>query len=351
MSSLTSFSFLFKKNFLNYFRVHEFNRGSCSVFRAVSSVMCASRVSLGLLRRVLSCFPGDVSLSLAYGSGVLAQRGSKSGNNILDFLLAVNEPTSWHVQNLKMNPRHYSCVRIMGPQWIAKIQLNYGASVYFNTLVPCEGRLMKYGVISTEDLLDDLLHWKTLYVSGRLHKPVRILRQQDGEGRLHTALQVNLRSAMTAALLTLPESFSEEQLFTTIAGLSYTGDFRMVVGEDRSKVENIVHPNLEEFRRLYAQFLHESPYVVYQPSQGRLELDKSADTQFTQLLALPTHLQQQLTNLVDPPGRNRDVEEVLLQISQDPECGLWVRKGPVKAIRYSAQKVKKMWKGFLTSRR
>ena len=50
------------------------------------------------------------------------------------------------------------------------------------------------------------------------------------EGHCHQYLKHrclrNLASALTTALLLLPVTFTEEELFLTIAGLSYTGDFR-----------------------------------------------------------------------------------------------------------------------------
>lgn len=58
-----------------------------------------------------------------------------------------------------------------------------------------------------------------------------------------------------------------------------------------------------------------------------LQADKSPEGQFIQLMALPRTLQQRITKLVDPPGKNRDVEEILLQVAQDPDCGAVVQQG------------------------
>ncbi|XP_059571919.1 phosphatidate cytidylyltransferase, mitochondrial isoform X3 [Alligator mississippiensis] len=290
------------------------------------------------LRRILAHFPQELSLAFAYGSGVFRQAGAAAGlsaNDMLDFVFAVDDSVTWHMMNLLKNKSHYSFLKFLGPKQISNIQ-NYGAGIYYNTLVPFHGR-------------------------------VKILTQNEN-GKLQAALVSNLKSAVTAAFLMLPESFCEEDLYMQIAGLSYSGDFRMIIGEDGLKVQNIVKLNVPHFQKLYANILQDCPQVVYKHQLGRLEIDKSPEGQFTQLMALPRTLQQKLTALVDPPGKNRDVEEILLQVAHDPDCGLVVRQGISgivrssslvqsaktiltaglkKSMTYSMRKMYKMTKGWL----
>ncbi|XP_063283640.1 phosphatidate cytidylyltransferase, mitochondrial [Pelobates fuscus] len=321
-------------------------------------------------RRILTYFPQDISLAFAYGSGVFRQSGTAHnnvGNNMLDFVFAVDDPVTWHTMNIKQNRAHYSVLKYLGPRHITTIQNDYGAGVYYNTIVPCDGKVIKYGIVSTDRLVEDLLHWKTLYIAGRLHKPVKILTQKEN-GRLRTALNANLKSALTAAFLMLPESFTEEELYLQIAGLSYSGDFRMIIGEDKAKVLNIVRPNVAHFQKLFSNILQECSQAVYKAPTGRVEIDKSPEGQFIQLMALPKTLQQKITLLVDPPGKNRDVEEMLLQVAHDPDCGSVVQQaicgivksssltqstkgiltaGLKKTVSYSAKKIYKMVKSLL----
>ncbi|KAF4792667.1 Phosphatidate cytidylyltransferase, mitochondrial [Turdus rufiventris] len=277
-------------------------------------------------RRVLAHFPQELSLAFAYGSGVFRQAGASAEQgetNMLDFVFAVDDAVTWHMTNLLKNRSHYSFLKFFGPKKISTVQ-RYGAGIYYNTLVPCNDRMIKYGVISTDALIEDLFHWKTLYVAGRLQKPVKILAQNENS-RLQAALVSNLKSAVTAAFLMLPESFSEEDLYMQIAGLSYSGDFRMIIGEDKSKVQNIVKPNVAHFQKLYSTILQDCP-----------QIDKSPEGQFIQLMALPKTLQQKITALVNPPGKNRDVEEILLQVAHDPDCGFVVHQGISGIVRSSS---------------
>jgi len=317
----------------------------------------------GVFREVLRALPGNRSLVFAYGSGVFQQQGSLKANNMVDFIIAVENSQEWHRENLARHPSHYaSLARLLGHSRVAGLQRHWGARLYFNTLVPWgEGRI-KYGVIDRRDLLTDLLDWETLYTAGRLHKPVNILeRREDRE--VEEALTTNLSSALHAALLLLPARFPEEQLYLTIAGLSYTGDFRMVVGEDKNKVANIVRPQLARFARLYRNRIEASQEFL-EVKEGQCVQDCGHLARLHHLELLPLHLTDRL--VVDWSRRfrrTRDLETVCHSLAGYPDCdhrlaaavaalvqatdksqaakGI-LTAGPRKAAIYAGQKLRKM---------
>ncbi|KAJ1620665.1 mitochondrial matrix Mmp37 [Pavlovales sp. CCMP2436] len=239
---------------------------------------------------VLRALP-EVDYAVAYGSGVFPQEGGfpqeegavapptavAPADTMVDFLLAVSDPLGWHAANLRLNGSHYSALGALGPRAVTAVQRCGGGRVYFNTLVPhsssspplarvtgaatgaaarvhSEHRLIKYGVIDLAHLRADLLGWETLYVSGRLHKPVRTLVHC---AKLEPALRANQKAALAAGLLSLPARFTERELYSAIASLSYAGDVRMGIAEDPRKVEKLVLPpdSFAKFGGLYAHLL------------------------------------------------------------------------------------------------
>lgn len=165
---------------------------------------------------------------------------------------------------------------IMGPRVISELQDSFGAKSYFNTLVPFEDGLIKYGVLNRSNLIADLLDWESLYVAGRLQKPVRIIDRSSKEidPELSMALRMNLKNALHTSFLLLPEKFSEQKLYETICGLSYTGDFRMHVGgEDKNKVQRIAEGSITELRQLYAKQMSKMSEFVY----AKTAIDASDD--------------------------------------------------------------------------
>jgi hypothetical protein len=136
----------------------------------------------------------------------------------------------------------------LGGSTIAALQAT-GAGVYYNTSVQLCGRTVKYGVIECASLLDDLKHWRSLYIAGRAHKPVRPLRELPAE--LELLVANNLRSALSAALLLLPLRFDDAGLFGTICGLSYSGDVRMGIGESPRKPGDIADGQRDALAELY----------------------------------------------------------------------------------------------------
>ena len=339
-----------------------------SICRCFGSTTCTdvTQANSDVFCRVINTFPKGIQMAFAYGSGVFQQQGGDMSKNMLDFIIVVDNPVQWHEENLETNSNHYSFLKHLGAKRICSIQENYGAGIYFNTLIPFEQRLIKYGVIGTQKLVADLVHWDHLYVSGRLHKPVRIVKRPTSSEVIRS-LDKNLCSALHASLLLLPETFTELELFTMITGLSYSGDFRMTFGEDKGKVLKIVTPNLEHFHTLYQPIIEKNKFVHYNENLGKFVNLHNEVTRFYNLNGLPRNALQGILKHQKNPNMHGDLEDVIRKVAKDTNTGEYVAKsvasivnrsswtqsvknvptaGVLKTIRYSYSKVKKMLKGM-----
>ena len=223
---------------------------------------------------------------------------------------------------------------------------------------------MKYGVISRDALVDDLRSWSSFYIGGRMHKPVAMIdgfgvhgrtvrvaaaaagkeasMLEDGfelgkttiaggkittqhvtkqvtqpeDDELFRASEDNLQNALTASLLLLPEKFTEQTLYETIAGLSYAGDFRMSIAENPDKVKNIVRNggSPARFRKLYMRSICASELRGYtctedcesvSPELVELYQNVSAEARAKLLLSLPFAFRRRMAGHIN----SHDVEE------------------------------------------
>ena len=254
------------------------------------------------LSAIVDSFQPGIVHAIGYGSGVFVQQSSTpeqpgggaadhkttsppDDQPMIDLILTVSDSKAFHRHMLELFPDHYSALaRVCGPTFCTNLQRSerYGAGVYFNPLVEspvttlstcanssgCK-RKIKYGIVQTEDLVDDLMNWRWLYLAGRMQKPTVNV---DGLGecdRIALAQKQNLDMAVAASLLLLGGSRSSDSsaaqtlqtypltsLFEQIAGLSYAGDPRMDVGgEDPDKVSKLVRSDGQEgrFYDLYKQ--------------------------------------------------------------------------------------------------
>lgn len=326
-------------------------------------------IGIHQLKGILKCFPRDMKFCFAYGSGAFKQINNQSNNNMVDLIFVVHNVNQWHAENLKLNPKHYAQpLRFLGHRAIANVQEKWGAKVYYNTLVKMAGGYtIKYGIISEVSLIEDLLDWNDLYLAGRLHKPVKVLVEPNEHSQLPTALVQNLHSAVHAALLLLPQHFTETDFYKTIAGLSYNGDFRMTFGENKEKVNNIVLPQITHFKQLYSPILQHFENYVDIPKSDKMAItchqDTSPATKVHHLNQLPRMPQVKLVRAWSQGPRSKDTEDCLRAIAHDPECGeileeclkkiVWRSSvtqslkgiptaGLVKSVKYSAAKIMKM---------
>lgn len=326
--------------------------------------------SLPFYKNILSLFPlEELTYCFAYGSGVIKQSGKYSSQPMIDLVFVVNDTVQFHKQNLDMNPHHYSGLKYLGSKLVANVQDNFGAKVYYNTLIPIKdlGVTIKYGVVSQSNLVTDLLDWSELYLAGRLHKPVQDLMPAT-DPILQKALQQNLYSAVHTALLMLPDVFTEKELFKTLTNLSYSGDFRVIFGEDKNKVNNIVDAQVERFQEIYHPIIDKLyEFIDMQgDASGRIcRQDTSPVARLHHLNQLPRTPQRSIVRFWNKQagGKRQDTEDVLRAVSFDVDVDVivassvknivWLSStsqslkglftaGLFKSIIYSGRKILKM---------
>ncbi|EIN12746.1 Mmp37-domain-containing protein [Punctularia strigosozonata HHB-11173 SS5] len=296
-----------------------------------------------LLEDIVRQFDAPIRYAFAYGSGVFEQDGyaprkDLSEGPMVDFIFAVTHADHWHYLNMHQYPGHYAFhSRILGSSFVSKVQ-QISPGVWFNPYVRMNGVTIKYGVITVDDLCSDLLNWRTLYTAGRMHKPIRIIKD---DARVRLTQQVNLVSAVRASLLTLPPNFSEAELFERIAGLSYRGDPRMLLpAENRDKVKNIVHKQSPQFKELYYRLVTGLPGVHWAANSTHIEQDTSPQARALHLRKLPSNLLARLTShyAANPSIPSKEADEAVYwtKLAGDENIPTVLQDEIDKIVRYPA---------------
>ncbi|KNE71740.1 hypothetical protein AMAG_16045 [Allomyces macrogynus ATCC 38327] len=213
------------------------------------------------LVKLIKDFKAPIRFAFAYGSAVFPQEGNSG--SMVDLILGVTHPTHWHSINLHQNRHHYSFLGSLGSSTVAALQdaAWAGAGVSYNPYVEIDGVMVKYGVVGIDRLCSDLTEWDTLYLAGRMHKPIQVLRH---DSRVLLCQRTNLVNALRVVFLmhatTDPTApLTEDELYRRVAGLSYLGDFRMRFKylENPHKVANMVAKQHEFFEHIYRPMVEE----------------------------------------------------------------------------------------------
>nr|ACU24231.1 unknown [Glycine max] len=318
-------------------------------------------------RSFLQVLP-PVEFACVYGSSLHPSNHDKT--TMTDYILGVSDPKQWHSENLKLNKHHYASwmVHLGGESLITGVADRIGVGVHFNPFVTWNGKLFKYGVIQMHDLLQDVQYWEKFYLCGRLQKPVHIVVDNLD---VNSTNSVNLRAAVSAALLLLPSEFTEEDLYAKVCSLSYTGDIRMLFAEDKNKVKKIVTGQFDLFHSMYKPFLeeYEAKKLLRLSSTANNQIHATQDCDLSVACALVSALPPSIRSQISKNGEltetgrfihdtkvsAREVaanclqrilrQRVMVSSARQAISGL-LAVGGVNATRYLFKKVSKAWRSW-----
>ncbi|XP_076175384.1 uncharacterized protein LOC143150762 isoform X2 [Ptiloglossa arizonensis] len=318
------------------------------------------------LKGVLKSFPRNMMFCFINGSAVFKQLNNQS-NNMLDPIFVVCNANQWCSENSDLNPKHYAQpLKFHGHRTVINMQENWGFKMYYNTLIKVAEEYIFNGVIPEFSRIEDS-DWNDLYLTGRLHKPMKVLMEPSEQSQLPTALIQNLHSTVHAAFLLFPQHFTETEFYKTITGLSCNGDFQMIFSENKDKVNNIFLTQLTQFKQLYSMIMQNFENFCDISKLDQINVMCHQDTSLVSKMhcfnQFPTTPQIKLIGAWSQGARLKDTEECQHAYEYDPEGGVireeclkqivWrsnitqslkgiVTAGLVKSVKYSGSKIMKM---------
>ncbi len=168
--------------------------------------------------------------------------------------------------------------------------------------------------------------------------------------RINALLEYNRSRALIAAMCLLPPEFSEFDLYTGIAGVSYTNDPRMGLGENPNKVVNLVTPIVGEYRKIYAGHLASlAPQfnLRQQPNGGLYLQDMTPAVRINLVRSLPSYLKM---SIYQKCGNSAQISPIFIKgaiggIVARAARGQFIKgiitTGVFKGVQYVWAKVKK----------
>lgn len=106
------------------------------------------------LEKVQKWFSAPILQAFAYGSAAFRQVGYTSEKPMMDLIFVVQDPVSWHLQNIQQNPHSWLSKKLSASaiNWVQ----SSAAGIWFNIDVQLQDQRAKYGVTSIENFTQDL---------------------------------------------------------------------------------------------------------------------------------------------------------------------------------------------------
>jgi len=293
----------------------------------------------------IKTLPEVVSVK-AYGSSIAYQAGYKENEKKqVDLIVVVDDIKKFYEENLKQNKYMYKLTPKIYFRHASSTKLKKGAGICYTTDINYGIDTYKMGVIEKVDVIDDLLNWKTFYISGRFQKEMYTAKKDND---IEKANEVNKRNALTIALLLLDkENPTLTDLYEKICSLSYMGDSRKnFKAEDPNKIRKLASGSRAHFDKEYKD--KTDLFTVDKNDLITIDYNKT----LKMIESLPENLKYKIIDEVEDkklldslPLIRKAIEEYLTTIIKKSSLGQTTKgiltTGPKNSIGYALSKLKK----------